>query len=321
MKTLFRVHARVGDQYVVFALASLQALAGLLLIDRIQRRLFPALPGLFVALAAAVFAFANPTLYNLSRAGVYEAAIVGGHAFLVTGMLFAFDAVSVLGRQRSRLALAGGCWALALGCRASIAPAVALLAAATCWLVAARATQRWRLRAQALRWLGPPIALGIALLLVYNRLRFDAWLDFGRHYQLTWIPLSSSAAFVPANAWSYALRPFGVQCAFPFIHAISDMGRAPFRPGSTRPDGYIVYEPVVGCLLALPWAWVAPAAAVAGIRRAWALGRGRGAPDELGARTHLGGARHDDRRRWPASSSRCPCSGRRCGSSATPRRR
>ena len=27
-KTLFRVHARVGDQFVVFALASLQALAG-----------------------------------------------------------------------------------------------------------------------------------------------------------------------------------------------------------------------------------------------------------------------------------------------------
>src|SRR3954462_4921127 len=81
-KTLFRVHGRVGDQDVVFVLASLQALAGVLLIDRVQRRLFPTLPGLLVALGVAVFAFANPTLSNLSRAGVYEAAIVGGHAFL-----------------------------------------------------------------------------------------------------------------------------------------------------------------------------------------------------------------------------------------------
>jgi len=108
-KTLFRVHARVGDQVVVFALASIQALAGLLLIDRVQRRLFPALPGFFVVLAVAVFAFATPTPYNLARAGVYEAAIVGGHAFLIAGLVFAFDAVSIVDRQRSRLALAGVC--------------------------------------------------------------------------------------------------------------------------------------------------------------------------------------------------------------------
>jgi hypothetical protein len=76
-KTLCRARARIGDQYVVFALASLQALAGLLLIDRAHRRSFPAVPGIFVVLAAAVFAFVNPTLYNLARAGVYEAAIVG----------------------------------------------------------------------------------------------------------------------------------------------------------------------------------------------------------------------------------------------------
>ena len=282
-KTLFRVGARIGDQYVVFALASLQALAGLLLIDRIQRRLFPALPGLLVVAAVAVFVLGNPTLYNLSRAGVYEAAIVGGHAFLTAGLVFAFDAVSVLGRQRSRLVLAGVCWALALGCRVSIAPAVALLAACTCWLVATRATQRWRLRAQAATWLGPPILLGVALLLAYNKLRFDAWLDFGRHYQLTWISFSSSAAFVPANAWSYALRPFGLQCTFPFVHAITDMGSRALPAWLPRKDGYVVYEPVVGCLLALPWAWIAPAAVVSGIRRAWALVRGQGAADESAA--------------------------------------
>src|SRR5262245_28240156 len=80
-KTLFGVHARLGDQYVVFALASLQALSGMLLIDRAQRRLFPELPGVLVVAAIAVFAFANPTPYNLARAGVYEAAIVDTHTF------------------------------------------------------------------------------------------------------------------------------------------------------------------------------------------------------------------------------------------------
>ena len=185
-------------------------------------------------LAVAVFAFANPTLYNLARAGVYEAAIVGGHAFLVTGLLFAFHA-----RDRRRaapprslyLALAGVCWALALGCRASIAPGVALLVAATCWLAApARDPDRWRRRARALAWLGTPMAVGVACLLAYNKLRFDAWFDFGRHYQLTWIPFSGSAAFVPANAWSYVLRPFAAA-----LHVPVPARR--HRHGRARPPG------------------------------------------------------------------------------------
>ncbi len=272
-KTLFRVHARVGDQVVVFALASIQALAGLLLIDRVQRRLFPALPGFFVALAVAVFAFATPTPYNLARAGVYEAAIVGGHAFLIAGLVFAFDAVSVVGRQRSRLALAGVCWVLAVGCRASIAPAVVLLALLTCWLVAPRDPARWRLRASALRWVGAPIAAGVTLLLVYNKLRFDAWLDFGRHYQLTWISFGGSISYLPANVWSYLARPGALHCTFPFLSAISDAGARALPVWLHQPRGYVVYEPVIGVLLAVPWAWLAPATAAIGVRRLWVLAR------------------------------------------------
>jgi hypothetical protein len=272
-KTLFRVHGRIGDEHVVFVLASIQALAGLLLIDRMHRRLFSTLPGILVVLAVAVFAFVNPTPYNLARGGVYEAAIVGGHAFLIAGLLFAFDAISALGRQRSRLALAGCCWALALGCLASIAPAVALLAAVTCGLVAPRDPARWRLRATALRWLGTPIAAGVALLLTYNKLRFDAWFDFGRHYQLTWIAFGSSPAYLPVNVWSYALRPGALRCTFPYLFAISDMGAAALPGWLRRPDGYIVYEPVVGSLLAIPWAWLAPVTAAVGVRRFWRLER------------------------------------------------
>jgi hypothetical protein len=277
-KTLFRVHARVGDQVVVFALASLQALAGVALIDRMQRRLFPALPGFFVVLAAAVFAFANPTPYNLARAGVYEAAIVGGHAFLIAGLVFAFDAISALGRQRSRLALAGISWTLALGCRASIAPAIALLAVVTCFLLARRDANRWRLRALAFRWLAAPIAVGCVLLLTYNKLRFDAWLDFGRHYQMTWIAFGSSPAYLPANLWSYAVRPFSVRCTFPYLFSIPDMGRRALPAWLNPARGYIVYEPVVGCLLAIPWAWLAPVTAVIGARRLLAPER-RGGSD------------------------------------------
>jgi hypothetical protein len=168
---------------------------------------------------------------------------------------------------------------LALACRASIAPAIALLVAATCWLVAPRDAARWRLRAQALAWLGTPIAVGIGLMLTYNKLRFDDWFDFGRHYQLSWIAFGSSQAFIPVNAWSYALRPFELRCTFPFVYGVTDMGAAALPSWLALPDGYLIYEPVVGCVLAIPWAWIAPVTAVAGTRGMWSVARGRAGAD------------------------------------------
>ena len=69
--------------------------------------------------------------------------------------------------------------------------------------------------------------------------------------------------------------------------------------------GYIVYEPVVGWLLAVPWAWLAPATALFGARRLVAL-RGRSADAGaagvgLDVRTDLAGRGDRDRgRRQPS---------------------
>ena len=271
-KTLFRVHAHIGDQYVVFVLASLQALAGLVLIDRVQRRLFPELPAVFVVLAVAVFAFANPTPYNLARGAVYEAAIVGGHAFLIAGLVFAFDALSALGRQRSRLALAGTCWVLAVGCRASIAPAVALLVALTCWLVAPRA--RRSLAAAGRR---------AAVARRADRRRRRALADL---QQAALRRLAGLRAALPADVdrvrtrprptfrrTSGATRSDRARCAARSRTCSRSRTWARGRcPGWLHAAaGYIVYEPVIGWLLAVPWAWLAPATALFGARRLVAL--------------------------------------------------
>ena len=97
-----------------------------------------------------------------------------------------------------------------------------------------------------------PIAAGVALLLTYNKLRFDAWLDFGRHYQLTWIAFGSSPTYLPANVWSYAFRPGALRCTFPYLFSIPDMGARALPGWLHTASGYIVYEPVVGWLLAVP---------------------------------------------------------------------
>jgi hypothetical protein len=93
---------------------------------------------------------------------------------------------------------------------------------------------------------------------------------------------------VAPNVWSYAFRPAMLHCTFPYLHAITDMGvRA--LPGWLRwPGGYVIYEPVLGCVFALPWAWLAPVTAAVGVQRVRALARASGgsAPPDA-ARTWL----------------------------------
>ena len=74
------------------------------------------------------------------------------------------------------------------------------------------------------------------------------------------------------------------------------MGARALPSGCTRPNGYIVYEPVVGCLLALPWAWLAPATACSApgaCALVGAAGGRRGRGRLAGRRAHLAGG--DDR--------------------------
>jgi hypothetical protein len=268
-KTLLRISAPVGDEHVVFWLATLQLLAGTLLVERIGRRLFDRLPLVLEVVAVLVLGLANPTLYMLARAAVYEAAIVGGQAFMLVGILFAFEAIAARDLRRGPLVGAGISWAAAFGCRISIIPAIALLVVGTVLGVAYGKPDRWRRLAGASIAVGVPVLLGLLTLLAYNRLRFDAWLDFGRTHQLSWIDMGVAGRFMRPNLYAYLARPPVWSCRFPFAYAILDMGERAFPPGVTLPRGYFVYEEVAGLLPALPWSWFAPVALVAAVRETW----------------------------------------------------
>ena len=263
VKSVLRISKHLGDQYVVFGLATLQLIAGTILADRIARRVFASIPVAFVMLAVVVFGFANPTPFLLAREAIYEAAIIGGHAFLLLGLVFAFDAVwKVASRLTSNLyaAAAGIAWALALGCRITLGPAVLALARVTAFIIARRVRERWSRFAQSLLWLGLPVMLGVGGLLFYNELRFERWFEFGRSFQLTWIDFPWSTSFVTANLYSYALRPLDTSCKFPFVSAAVRMGARAFPEGFSLPKDYFVDEQVAGFLVATPWTWLAPAA-------------------------------------------------------------
>jgi len=270
-KAAFRVSGEVGDQNLVFAFTTLQLVLGNLLIRAMGRRLFPSLSWWARALAHAVFSFATPLPWLLAHGAVYEVAIAGAQAFLVTGLYAAFLAVRrpVCDRTARGLLLgAGAAWALALGCRISLAPALALLAVAT-----VGATGPWRGRGSAgpaalrLVWLGGPLALATLLLCLYNWLRFDGFFDFGIAHQTTTMPFRTSSGYVAANVYSYLLRPVAWTCRFPWVTAPWDLDARAFPTGFEVPHGYSMLEPSVGMLIAVPWTWLGVAAGAAfGVR-------------------------------------------------------
>jgi len=269
VKTLFRISTAVGDQHVVFWLTTLQLVAGTLLVERAGRLLYDRPPLALEVAAILALGCANPILYNLARPAVYEAAIVGGQTFLLLGMVFALDAIVAAATRPGRLLGAGAAWAAAFGCRMSVGPTVALLAAVTLLAtVAGKADRRRRLLSSAI-WLGAPLALGLGLFLLYNRLRFDGWFDFGQRHQLTWINLNVGPRFITTNIHTYVRRPPIFSCRFPFAYALQDIGARAFPPGYQFPEGYFVYEPVAGVLPTVPWSWLAPVALVGTVRAIW----------------------------------------------------
>ena len=269
-KAIMEIRQPVGDQHPVFILYSIYLVAGALLLDRMARRLFPGLPFYTVVLSILVFAFANPTPYMIATPGIYQAAIGGSQAFLLLGLLFAFDTLS--GSRvflSARLLAAGVAWTMAIACRVSTGPAAALFVLLTALIPRPHTGNRWLAVVYNLLWLGCPMALGVFGLLYYNHARFDDWFEFGTSWMLNTVHIRASLDFVGPNLYSYFLRPAVETCQFPFFTTPWDVGsKIAFPADFPVPDGYWVQEPVVGMLRVTPWIWFLPVAVFYGIRAA-----------------------------------------------------
>src|SRR5204862_1457284 len=214
-------------------------------------------PPWLIALAVAVFAYANPTPYLIATPGIYEAAIAAGQAFLVLGLLLAFEALwRAEGPARRRLlAAAGLCWGFAFACRASAILPAALLVVLTALAIAPPVPfpRGWRATLRPALPLASPIAAMVALHLIYNKLRFASWLDFGLGKQLSTMQFRTAPAYLLPNLYSYLLRPLKPSCWFPFLTAPAGLRQAAFPRALQMPRGYYAVEPVAGLLNAPPW--------------------------------------------------------------------
>jgi hypothetical protein len=259
-KMVLGIWGVIGDQYLVFGFSCLCLVSQTLLLVRVRDRIFPRVPGYLLIAAILAAAFANPTPHMLSSGGHYQAAIVSAQAFLLVGLVLACDAVWLAGSGRwirLRLAFAGLAWALAIGCRISAAPAAVLLIIVTAIGIVRPAPNRFRSIATDALWLGLPAALSVFVQLLYNRIRFDEWFEFGITYQLNTVRWRTSAGFVPFNVYSYLFRLPDFSCAFPYALQHANRGARAFPSWLRPPADYSTQEALVGALVALPWAWLA----------------------------------------------------------------
>jgi hypothetical protein len=273
-KIIFRSKQAIGDQNLVLVFIGLQLPLGAWLITRLARRLYPKVRSWAVVLAVVVFGLANPTPWLLARGAIYEAAIASGQLFLLGGVASAFQAIwwARQGRPAHRwLLAAGAAWALALGCRLSLAPAIALLALAAALAVMRFARSGVGGLARGLGWVGGPLALVLVALGAYNHARFGGWLETGVGNQLSTMKLRTSIHYLWPNIWSYLFRPITATCKFPFALSLWRLNNA-FPAWFKLPAGYWKSEPVAGLLASTPWCYLMPVAI-------WGVARRPGTPD------------------------------------------
>ncbi len=278
VKWLLGIRRSLGDQYVGFFFQCLTLWCGALLVERVVTRLFSSRARGLIVLGVLVFALAHPSPHGVATLSTYHTAIIAAQAWLCFGLIFAFDAVWHAGDNGPgwwRFALAGFGWALALGSRVSVLLAIALLIPLTAL------AEAWPSRTPVRRFitssllLGAPVAAAGIGLLTFNKLRFDNWFEFGSKIQLSAYPIAFSAVYIPANLWSYALRPWKLSCEFPYLDQVWNMGwGAAFPRWFPMPPGrYDVIEPVVGWLIAVPFTWLIPFAFVFAPRKWRGAGR------------------------------------------------
>jgi hypothetical protein len=277
IKAVFRPGG-VPDNSLTFAFCMIRLVAGTLLIRDVARAADRRPPRWAVALAMLVFALANPTPYSLARAGVYEAAIMGGVAFAIAGLWFGYRAVGAArpggASGTAWLAAASLSLGLAGGTRLSLIPTIAALAVLTGFgrflqlRRAARDGRRARLGVIAAALL-PAGAIGAGLL-VCNYLRFGSWTEFGRAYVMTYPLFVPGFRFLPPDVYAYSIAPPRFTCWFPFLSSGWNALRLTvpgWLPVAFSPDHHSP-EPSVGLLTAAPFTALALVALAAGIGRA-----------------------------------------------------
>lgn len=273
VKAALGISQGIGDQYIVFVSWCAAIIAVAPMLRKLASRLFGELPRSIVVAGILAFAFANPVLHLVSTACVYQAAISGGQGFLWIGVALTCEAVFRAqreGSQRVRLLLIGLAFGCALGSRLSLGLAIAAILAITLLYIGpcnprhrdlpATSFARWRGGFIAAFWIGLTLSGCVAALLLYNKARFDNYLESGIRLQLSALPYRFSFSYFPANLYAYLFQKFEWTREFPYVRQLWSLKGGAIPKWMDFPPGYFAEEPHVGLLRVVPIVWLAPLA-------------------------------------------------------------
>ncbi len=218
--------AEIGDDHLTFGFISGTFIFSTLLLLRLWKEsdqvpLWTIVPVVFAA------GLVNPIPWLLSRPAVYEAAISSGQFFLLAGIFFNTISFREKGISTPLVCLTSCCWALAIGSRATLLPAILLFVFVNVLVIghSQRSRQQRTYPMTYLLALSIPLLVGISVLCWYNYIRFGNILDFGHRYQLTGMNLNRiysqilSVSNVVPNAYNYLLTPMRRLEVFPYVKA------------------------------------------------------------------------------------------------------
>lgn len=240
---------------VIFSLVGVAATMGLILV--LRGRHFPQAPSWVVGLCLMAAASANFGAPLLRRPVYYEVAIACAYACAMTALLSLAIAMEHGDTRRRRwLVLAGLGYGLAVAARpnyifGAVVLAVPVLPTWRAW----RRNRTLEVRAvirEALPAAGPFLGI-VALLLLYNWLRFGRPAEFGTSYMLSGLhpqrDVVTSFRFLPTNLWFYLFAPAQLTVFFPFFDVIP-------MPWFPLPAGYTGEENAYGVLACMPLFWM-----------------------------------------------------------------
>lgn len=243
----------ISDQTLTLLFMLGRLFAGAVIIISLATSVRLRQPPWLSALSIAAFGLTSPIPFTIARPFVYEACLAAGQCFLFCGLAFALWGVKSAYRRPLKFALAGACWALAIGSRITMVIPVPFIILATGVIVSVR-SRRWaREGLKALAALGLPVATAVMAYAVYNYARFDSVTEFGTTWQASTQRFFTNPVFIIPNVYSYLFAPVKWSCRFPFVWAYHLRELASFI---NWPRDYYTFEVVGGVLWLSAWSWL-----------------------------------------------------------------
>jgi hypothetical protein len=253
----------LDDRQAVFLFCVGAFMAGCFLLNRVRRRFFPDTGVAAEAAGIIAMGLAGMVPVLLRRPQFYEVAVSSAYAFLILSLLGLFQ--SLYGARRlGWLAFASLCYSLAIASRPTYAFGAAallvpvFLSPGACGPTGRGGHTRLKRACAAV----VPVSLVVAGIMAYNELRFGSPFEFGVTWALSGFNETKITQFSLSYLWyncrAYLFAPAQLSAYFPFVRVIS-------LPAP--PTGHYGVEDPYGVLPNMPFAALALAAALPGVRR------------------------------------------------------